>query len=635
MKIIHQLFFVIVVCTITSKVFGEKVTYLPLYGIPDETQYSGHHEISTNTTDVSKEPLIIWFNGGPGCSSMTGAFVELGPYKFDIKNDTDYRLIKNKNSWLNIGHLLFIDQPLGTGFSHTHDTYANTQQEATNHLFNLIQGFFKNHPEYSDCDIFIAGESYAGKYVPSLANKFLDEKFPFKGLLLGNALVHPIYQRLIKADQVYNAGFIDYKQRQKLINIERECIRHMQQGFTNEKESPCHNIQEYYKISSGGINFYDITKFDPSYNRAVIQGYMNRKDVQENIHLKHNTTFQSCSSVVYDHFKNQVLTSSRPFIQRVLKSNIRVLLFNGIYDTKDSHLGTDKYIFELDPTYSYTPRNIWTVDGNVAGYVKEMKYLTFVAIHGAGHFVPLDQPEHSLDMARRFINNISFCSESSPLVTYIDEDGERQTQKCFIADELCSLSCRNGKCDSNGECVCNSGFTGFECASKLIQIEEFTDLNAQNVVIEQQETIFFEIKHSRDEYPMSINVIEKFNSTNTIFPFGSTNKVCLSGYKKRIKKTPDITKCFDGNPFVIQLESSRWLISFYNDRNSKVGLDFHVQYLSSKVVGLNWVLFFGISVTINLILVAGIVIGIVGVTISTFLKKSKSNELDYDIQLDE
>ena len=86
-----------------------------------------------------------------------------------------------------------------------------------------------------------------------------------------------------------------------------------------------------------------------------------------------------------------------------------------------------------------------------------MKYLTFVAVHGAGHFVPLDQPKHSLDMARRFIKQEPFCSPTSPLITYIDSDGNKQTQKCNIADELCKLSCRNGECDQNGDCKCKTG----------------------------------------------------------------------------------------------------------------------------------------------------------------------------------
>jgi carboxypeptidase C (cathepsin A) len=131
--------------------FGEKVNYLPLYGVPDETQYAGHHEISTNsflfywffekkTSNLADEPVIIWLNGGPGCSSMTGAFVELGPYKFDIKNETSFKLVRNEHTWLKLGHLLFIDQPLGTGLSFTEKTYADTQEVATNHLFSLIQG---------------------------------------------------------------------------------------------------------------------------------------------------------------------------------------------------------------------------------------------------------------------------------------------------------------------------------------------------------------------------------------------------------------------------------------------------------------------------------------------------------------
>jgi carboxypeptidase C (cathepsin A) len=179
-----------------------------------------------------------------------------------------------------------------------------------------LKGFFEKHPEYKNSKLFLAGESYAGKYLPSLANKLLDEKFPFEGMLLGNALVHPIFQRLIKPDQVYNSGLIDYKQRQKMLIIEKDCVSHIQQGFTNERDSPCHKLEEYFKIASGGINFYDIRTYEPSYNRPVVQSYMNRKDVQENVHLKKDVSFIGCSPTVYSHLKNEVLKSSRSQISR-------------------------------------------------------------------------------------------------------------------------------------------------------------------------------------------------------------------------------------------------------------------------------------------------------------------------------
>ena len=65
--------------------------------------------------DPLKDPILIWLNGGPGCSSMDGLFIELGPYRMN----KDRSISKNVHSWHNFANLLFIDQPVGTGLSYT------------------------------------------------------------------------------------------------------------------------------------------------------------------------------------------------------------------------------------------------------------------------------------------------------------------------------------------------------------------------------------------------------------------------------------------------------------------------------------------------------------------------------------
>jgi len=67
---------------------------------------------SLNESD-SRVPLIIWLNGGPGSSSLFGAFTENGPIRI-LKNKTSYF----QNPWNLLGHTLYIDQPLNVGFSY-------------------------------------------------------------------------------------------------------------------------------------------------------------------------------------------------------------------------------------------------------------------------------------------------------------------------------------------------------------------------------------------------------------------------------------------------------------------------------------------------------------------------------------
>ena len=63
------------------------------------------------------DPLIIWFDGGPGCSDMLGMFYENGPYRIKHTGNNSIQLELNPYSWTNFGNILFIDQPRGTGLS--------------------------------------------------------------------------------------------------------------------------------------------------------------------------------------------------------------------------------------------------------------------------------------------------------------------------------------------------------------------------------------------------------------------------------------------------------------------------------------------------------------------------------------
>ena len=90
-----------------------------------------------NLNQSSNVPLIMWLNGGPGSSSHFGAFMELGPIRIIDKKP---RLFSYP--WNNLGHLLFIDQPLNVGFSfqgnRTGKDQVSTSNQAALHLLNFL-----------------------------------------------------------------------------------------------------------------------------------------------------------------------------------------------------------------------------------------------------------------------------------------------------------------------------------------------------------------------------------------------------------------------------------------------------------------------------------------------------------------
>lgn len=197
----------------------------------------------TNYTEV---PVLLWLQGGPGSPSVFGLFSENGPFK--IEKD---QLTLRKESWTNTHSVLYIDNPVGTGFSFTKDGYARNETKVGEDLYQALRQFFLLFPELQQNEFFVTGESYAGKYVPAVShtihkyNQKNDFKINLKGLAIGNGLCDPEHQFLY-GKYLYQIGLIDSKQEAQF----------------NEREFQGKQINLFVKII-----FYHIVlkKFNPRY----------------------------------------------------------------------------------------------------------------------------------------------------------------------------------------------------------------------------------------------------------------------------------------------------------------------------------------------------------------------------------
>ncbi|CAJ0580179.1 unnamed protein product, partial [Mesorhabditis spiculigera] len=159
-----------------------------------------YHRLIESKGKPNSDPLLIWFNGGPGCSSFGGAFEEMGPFYVD--ND-GFRLYENKYAWNARANLLFIESPVGVGFSYSTDDFyyaeaSDDQTTAQNYM--ALKDFFASFTDYKNRKFFLSGESYAGVYVPTLtlalARGINNGDFPnsnFQGSNIGNGYMHVEY----------------------------------------------------------------------------------------------------------------------------------------------------------------------------------------------------------------------------------------------------------------------------------------------------------------------------------------------------------------------------------------------------------------------------------------------------------
>lgn len=579
-----------------------RVTQLPGYGPLDPlVSYAGYMKVTSKDDDGSggerkggifywfyeKEnstgqavqdiPIVLWVNGGPGCSAMIGCFEEtIGPFTVG----DDLQLTYNPHTWIQKFHVLFIDQPLGTGFSYAGNeaSYTNNEKQVSLDMYHALHSFFQLHPKYKDCDLYLAGESYAGKYLPEIALRIVTTESTdnhlvkiLKGVAIGDGFSSPILQRMIKGDQAYFGGLISQKQNNQLKSIEAQCIRSVHNRNTTEQDTPCAEMKSFIQLTSGLINNYDIRRFDPSTNKVRMEQFLNLPETREAIHATEADSehlkdkYVSCNSdKVYYHLRHDIMRDVRGIFP-ILARHIKVLLFSGNFDLQDGPVGTEHYVLSVANQlgqYSQSPRNLWFVDEDVAGYEQTFANFTFISAFGSGHFYPLDQQRNARSMMESFTSNRPFCSPGQSIkIKYLaqapDEylpylkDAATGTYMlpCEIHQFVCQhvlKSCHgHGKC-VGGMCQCDDGYTGEQCLDPLLPLARRT--NSKELSLEQQQwkyhklniesntfdqnVLKFEIEWKRHgpngDYPLEYQIGE---GLGTNLPMG---KVCMYGKKNSV-----------------------------------------------------------------------------------------------------
>lgn len=140
-------------------------------------------------SNPSTDPLSVWLTGGPGCSSVMALFTENGPYNVNA----DLNLSSNAYSWNTKSNLLFVDQPIGTGFSKGRVIdYVTNEDEIAEDFYIFLKGFFEKFPEFKGRELYITGESYAGHYIPAIG-AYLKQKNDTDINIVGRASIYNIY----------------------------------------------------------------------------------------------------------------------------------------------------------------------------------------------------------------------------------------------------------------------------------------------------------------------------------------------------------------------------------------------------------------------------------------------------------
>lgn len=404
-------------------------------GVDSVKQYSGYLDdleddkhffywFFESRNDPKNDPVILWLNGGPGCSSLTGLFFELGPSSIDKSLNPNY----NPYSWNSNASVIFLDQPVNVGYSYSSNSVSNTVA-AGKDVYAFLELFFQQFPEYVELPFHMAAESYGGHYIPAFGAEILshkDRSFNLTSVLIGNGLTDPLLQY-----PEYETMACSYDNGYKPVLSEAECagmnstlprcLSLIESCYDSQSVFSCVPASIYCNngqigpYQKTGRNVYDVRKMcegnDLCYEGLdYISEYLNQPNVKEAVGAEVDT-YEACNM---DINRNFLFAGDwmKPFhkdVIKILENEVPVLIYAGdkdfICNWLGNHAWSDALPWDGHKEFSKTKlKSILSDSGKKIGQVKNADIFTFARMFDGGHMVPYDQPEASLTMLNRWIS---------------------------------------------------------------------------------------------------------------------------------------------------------------------------------------------------------------------------------------
>ncbi|KAL6270658.1 hypothetical protein ACE6H2_027569 [Prunus campanulata] len=412
-------------------------------GVGDLDEVQLFYYFAESEGSPEHDPLMLWLSGGPGCSGFH-AFVygSVGSLSFDYA-ESGYnkpKLKLNPYSYTKVANVIFLDAPVGTGFSYAKTWKGYTNMSATSYAaqtYQFLKKWFLDHPKFLNNPLYIGAESYSGIVLPIVVKEISDGNeegdeppMNLKGYVLGNAgcdskkdmsyTVPFSHLKALISDELYqstkrncNENYTDVDPSNVLclddMELVNECV---------EDINPAHILEPKCTYSSPNhlSNKHSVNLLLPfsqlprqwcrKDNYIFSEVWANDKAVQNALHIREGTIKEwvRCNKSLSASYIHDV-SSSLVYHEYLIKKGYRVLVYSGDQDMMVPYLGTIDWIesLNLNVTFPWKP---WLVNGQVAGYRVQYTYekyhLTFTTIKGAGHVAPEYKPEECLAMVRRW-----------------------------------------------------------------------------------------------------------------------------------------------------------------------------------------------------------------------------------------
>eukprot|EP00825_Cyclidium_porcatum_P040475 TRINITY_DN5125_c0_g1_i1.p1 TRINITY_DN5125_c0_g1~~TRINITY_DN5125_c0_g1_i1.p1 ORF type:complete len:405 (+),score=73.04 TRINITY_DN5125_c0_g1_i1:227-1441(+) len=379
--------------------------------------FLGCKKASGSESGFQNCPTIFWFQGGPGESSFWGNFFGIGPH---VGNGTSpFSFYDNPYSWNQNYNLVFIDQPLGAGFSQ-YDSISDiptTTEKLTEQLYIAMNEMFTNTNlcikkfNLLKSGIYLFGQEEAGQAIPELMEAVITKNntnIKIKGLGIGNSFSDPDNILAYIGMYAYNNGLIDFNERQ-------EIEKYIMTGIIASRSNDWQKVRDMYntvlvKIEdySGIPDLNNIRREEEVDYKFNLELYFQSSAIKSSWGFNETEDFEAFSTTCYKSLESSTMIYEQSAISDVL-AHYPIMFYNGQYDLEICPPCTETWLNKVvyKDQQKFQDLEFTAVknsQGAVYAYEKLAGNLEYVIIKGSGQFVPFDQPASALQMVNEFIS---------------------------------------------------------------------------------------------------------------------------------------------------------------------------------------------------------------------------------------
>uniref|UniRef100_J3LSI0 Uncharacterized protein n=1 Tax=Oryza brachyantha TaxID=4533 RepID=J3LSI0_ORYBR len=344
------------------------------------------------------------------------------------------QLVSNPYSWTKMANFLYLDSPVGSGFSYARDPkgYDVGDYSSSSQVVTFLTKWFNDHPQYLSNPFYVGGSSYAGKVSPIIANYILEEieerhhpLINLKGYIVGNPITGSNIEENFRVPYAHGVGIISDQQYEiavesckgdyvtstnkicaEVMNVIQKLISEVSLGHIMEDKcvhiSPKPINDEHIQLRRPpprhGTNCFTY-KYYLSYFWANYKGSRDALGIREgtvNEWVRCNFNLPYVSDV----------PSNIDYHHNLTSKGYRALVYSGDHDLLVPFLSTHSWIRSFNYPIVDDWR-AWHLDGQAAGFTIKYNNLTFATLKGAGHTAVEYEPKRGFAMAQRWIDNMS------------------------------------------------------------------------------------------------------------------------------------------------------------------------------------------------------------------------------------